>query len=203
MSSAKWRTFCLDPNMLILELFNGPDLLWFQDIYLSCIVLVIFEDVFYMMASCFPLYCPFAWWIHRLPVITWHKWPVSHSFGRFYIVNLDEILNKQWRGGCNWPPQCSCDVTLMTPQSSTSILSPCSHGGNWRRIRCHAFKAPQLPWWTAPATLQPQVKGYSHYLYHGKLYHTGLILGLRPANERRRYFVTTSLIGWAQATLQP
>ena len=25
-----------------------------------------------------------------------------------------------------------------------------------------------------------------------------LILGLRPANERRRYFVTTSLIGWAQ-----
>ena len=28
---------------------------------------------------------------------------------------------------------------------------------------------------------------------------TGLILGLRPSNERRRYFVTTSLIGWAQA----
>ena len=28
---------------------------------------------------------------------------------------------------------------------------------------------------------------------------SGLILGLRPANERRRYFVTTSFIGWAQA----
>ena len=28
---------------------------------------------------------------------------------------------------------------------------------------------------------------------------SGLILGLRPANERRQYFVTTSLIGWAQA----
>ena len=27
---------------------------------------------------------------------------------------------------------------------------------------------------------------------------SGLILGLRPANERRRYFVTTSLIDWAQ-----
>ena len=26
----------------------------------------------------------------------------------------------------------------------------------------------------------------------------GLILGLRAANERRRYFVTPSLIGWAQ-----
>ena len=27
----------------------------------------------------------------------------------------------------------------------------------------------------------------------------GLILGLRPANERQGYFVTPSLIGWAQA----
>ena len=27
---------------------------------------------------------------------------------------------------------------------------------------------------------------------------SGLILGLRPANVRRRYFVTTSLIGWEQ-----
>ena len=25
-----------------------------------------------------------------------------------------------------------------------------------------------------------------------------LILGLRPTNERRRYFVTPSLIGWVQ-----
>ena len=33
----------------------------------------------------------------------------------------------------------------------------------------------------------------------GSLAHTGLILGLHPANERRRYFVMTSLIGWAQA----
>ena len=28
---------------------------------------------------------------------------------------------------------------------------------------------------------------------------SGLILGLCPANERQRYFVTTSLIGWMQA----
>ena len=32
---------------------------------------------------------------------------------------------------------------------------------------------------------------------------TGLTLGLRPANERRRYFVTTSLIGWTQALNHP
>ena len=32
---------------------------------------------------------------------------------------------------------------------------------------------------------------------------TGMILGLCPANERRRYFVTISLIGWAQTWNQP
>ena len=31
-----------------------------------------------------------------------------------------------------------------------------------------------------------------------KRQYTELILGLRPANERRRYEVTPSLIGWAQ-----
>ena len=30
-------------------------------------------------------------------------------------------------------------------------------------------------------------------------YGPGLMLGLHPANERRRYFVTTTLIGWVQA----
>ena len=31
---------------------------------------------------------------------------------------------------------------------------------------------------------------------------SGLILGLLLANERRHYFVTTSLIGWAQTLNQ-
>ena len=34
---------------------------------------------------------------------------------------------------------------------------------------------------------------------HWHTHNTGLILGLRPANERLCYFVTTFLIGWAQA----
>ena len=32
---------------------------------------------------------------------------------------------------------------------------------------------------------------------------SGLILGLRPANERRRYKVTPFLIGWARTYNQP
>ena len=39
----------------------------------------------------------------------------------------------------------------------------------------------------------------NHVWYHKKWYvSSGLILGLRPANERRRYKVTPSLIGWDQ-----
>ena len=37
------------------------------------------------------------------------------------------------------------------------------------------------------------------YLFeYGNRYVTGLILGLGPANERRRYKETPSLIGWSQ-----
>ena len=36
------------------------------------------------------------------------------------------------------------------------------------------------------------------YLSGTAAYHPGLILGLRPANESRRYFATTSLTGWVQ-----
>ena len=35
------------------------------------------------------------------------------------------------------------------------------------------------------------------------IHYAELTRGLRPANERRRYFVTTSLIGWAQTKNQP
>ena len=49
---------------------------------------------------------------------------------------------------------------------------------------------------------------YRTYLQHSLLLHNiayspGLILGFRPANESRRYLVTSSLIGWAQAWNQP
>ena len=43
---------------------------------------------------------------------------------------------------------------------------------------------------------------FSHYFHTAsnlEQVNAGLILGLRQANERRRYFVTTSLGGWAQA----
>ena len=36
-----------------------------------------------------------------------------------------------------------------------------------------------------------------------KCYNSGLILGVCPANEKRRYCVTTSLVGWAKPGNQP
>ena len=44
-------------------------------------------------------------------------------------------------------------------------------------------------------TSPPHLLGNNELLYN---LFPGLILGLRPANERRRYKVTPSLIGWAQ-----
>ena len=49
-------------------------------------------------------------------------------------------------------------------------------------------------------TIQRHLGGWSKLV---KAMHSELILGLRPANERRRYFVATSLIGWTQACNQP
>ena len=41
--------------------------------------------------------------------------------------------------------------------------------------------------------------GWNWLCNNGTALYAGLILGLRPANERWCYFVTMSLIDWAQA----
>ena len=55
---------------------------------------------------------------------------------------------------------------------------------------------------SAPATVAPTSRSppsTPRMTQTGRRLQSGLILGLRPANERRRYFVTASLIGWGQA----
>ena len=52
-----------------------------------------------------------------------------------------------------------------------------------------------------PALVIYSINGDLHFRFDAIDYscmNSGLILGLRPANERRRYKVTPSLIGWAQ-----
>ena len=59
--------------------------------------------------------------------------------------------------------------------------------------------SPEMSWW--------QISGHDATSFNMieclKLSDLGLIQGLRPANDRRRYFVTTSLIGWVQTKNQP
>ena len=63
----------------------------------------------------------------------------------------------------------------------------------WRRIGNKPLSEPML---TQFIDAYKVLGGDELILPHCKV--AELILGLRPANERRRYFVTTSLIGWAQ-----
>ena len=49
------------------------------------------------------------------------------------------------------------------------------------------------------ATLMWQIPSFENLIMAKASSRAGLILGLRPANERHRYKVTQSLIGWAKA----
>ena len=50
-----------------------------------------------------------------------------------------------------------------------------------------------------PEQLQPRDNMvYDYSSQTPRWLNSGLIIGLRPANERRHYFVMTSLIDWAQ-----
>ena len=81
-----------------------------------------------------------------------------------------------------------------------------------RDIACQYDDMLQLSRPQKNATLMHIISGYDRSSYITRtiiFFHiqktsfpedmAGKILGLRPANERRRYFVMTSLIGWEQA----
>ena len=66
------------------------------------------------------------------------------------------------------------------------------------------------PWWISPETLVVGfcVSNTASYhsmidIYPGKLVDAGIFLCMRPANGRRRYNVTSSLIGWAHTQKIP
>ena len=56
-------------------------------------------------------------------------------------------------------------------------------------------------WYIDPVIIFSHLRCYKHYYRIDRC--TRLILDLHPANERQRYFVTASLIGWVQAYNHP
>ena len=72
----------------------------------------------------------------------------------------------------------------------------------WNHMYFHqCFATYTVSWWQ-DIVLRSSYTPVTCYSISLSLW-TGLILGFRPANERRRYFVTASLIGWAQSKNQP
>ena len=93
----------------------------------------------------------------------------------------------------------TCHLSIWSPESSRagaphlavlpSGVQPWKLELGWRLGRpCH-----HMP---AAGKTNNHINGSVQYDVFNN---TGMILGLRPANERLRYFVMTSLIGWAQA----
>ena len=67
----------------------------------------------------FPCNWPFVRGIHRSPVDSPHKAPVTQSFDVFFDVCLNQWLNKQWR--CQWfGIPWHCHVIVMSSPTSYS-----------------------------------------------------------------------------------
>ena len=77
--------------------------------------------------------------------------------------------------------------SLVAPEAVITTASCATSDTKWALWQRCVFSVAVQP----PAKVQRNID------------HAGLGLGLRPVNERRRYIVTTSLIGWAQAWNHP
>ena len=134
------------------------------------------------------------------------SWPVDHT-------------DSQYCG--RGPHGCSCSCVIRAPGGPSARSGHrmvvykkniIVFGGFHDNIRYLVPPNPVVPvlfmwlemsiyWWfiTMSAVTPLLLRWNYHSLALSHWYNTGLILGLCPANERRRYFVTTSLIGCAQA----
>ena len=68
----------------------------------------------------------------------------------------------------------------------------------WKIVIFNAYLRNNIMLSTPSSLIDSSQESYLGDNLSWKVVNTGLILGLCPANERRRYFVTTSLFGWAQ-----
>ena len=68
----------------------------------------------------------------------------------------------------------------------------------WNVVKVNLFITWPIKAWYHAFICEIRSVGLEYLEENNCLLKTGLILGLRPTNERRRYKVTPSLIGWAQ-----
>ena len=91
----------------------------------------------------------------------------------------------------------NCCLSCISPRARRRTSISISSDLVWRS------KIGRRSAWTEWQDCLAPTKGYQSFssssVVTPKYAYTGLIIGLHPANERRRYFVTTSIIGWMQA----
>ena len=126
--------------------------------------------------------------IHRGPVNSPHKWPVTRKMSPF-----DDVI--MWY----WDAELGLDDDLKIGDRMDH-----SSSGLWGVFCGYAgWKRPQkIKWYSYDVALN-----LLHFPIHEVCLNSSIIIhmltGLRPANERRCYFVTTSLIGWGQTRVSP
>ena len=83
------------------------------------------------------------------------------------------------------------------------------HFGNGWAFSSHSLRGMWLLIYAGIKLVRKGITGKQIWGYYDVMHQlaldrfTGLILGLGTANERRRYFVTTSLIGWGKPRISP
>ena len=139
----------------------------------------------------------------------------------FFVLSLNKLFNKP--SNCQWfgMPWCTCNISVM----GTSHTGHCQPRWQMSMYYAHDMRGSiQLDdiCWGLPLWSQ-HLRGRIHLhwdtsdvdhramLQCGSCDHvtvlimgpSGIILWMRPANERRRYIVTSSLIGWAHTQNDP
>ena len=129
---------------------------------------------------------------------------------KFILIEDMSIILDSHYYRCWWPGIKASAAIVLTQFSLNNIVSTmvnnnhcflevicsdCTVSGNSTMIHRADTRFSPSQWETALLC-----NDGIHWL--GASLKSTLFLGLRPANERRRYCVTTSLIGWAQAKTQ-
>ena len=138
-------------------------------------------------------------------------WPNIAHCSLWHFNHLDQILNSQEMG---WDVECLHEYFIDITVTSFKHQGISNHWQldctfNWsfwltsKKYRSSALLAlcvgNLLVTGGFPSHRASNAESTSMSWRHHEIPPSGLIPGLRPGNERRRYKVTSSLISWAQA----
>ena len=121
--------------------------------------------------------------------ITWPSFEQAYNLSQCWPSSLSPygVTRPQWvKDWTKCPTFCRQDFQMHFLEVIMRTGYGLVPSGNTSHYLSHYLNLRSHIAWSASLNKDPNM-------------YTGLILGLHPANERRRYFVTTSLIGWTQA----